>query len=184
MLLRLLVDRRGSPGRWFWPCFEPLRATFDRRHWIFPNKPWMGAPAGFDHGRESADYEGMGETGVGLWRPGAVGRWAGQFCEEHIELWATNPADDPARLASEFRRTCSGQQDAFIEKHAEIWLIYTDSTCWEIFARQASLLEPLRDHLYGNAAVRGYDSNSADRGRSYAEAGVAAVWRAMHGQAT
>ena len=183
LLLRLLDDKRGSPGQWFWPCFGPLRSAFDRHFWIFPNQPWMGAPLAFDHERESADYEGMGETSVCLWRPGAVGRWADQFCEEHIELWATSPADDPARLASEFRRTFWGREDTFIEKHAEVLLIYSDSTCWEIFAKQASLLEPVRDHLHGNAAVRVYDNNSADRGRAYAKGGVAAVWRAMHGQA-
>ena len=75
------------------------------------------------------------------------------------------------------------REDAFVGKHAEIWLIYSDSTCWEVFAKQVSLLEPVRGHLQGNESVRVYDSNSADRGRAYAKAGVAEVWRAMNGQA-
>ena len=182
LLLRLLDDKRGSPGRWFWPCFEPLRPTFDRHIWILPNQPWMGAPVDFDHGRESADYDGIGETSVCLWRPGAVGRWAEQFCEEHIELWATNPADDPARLASEFGRAFWGREDAYIEKHAEIWLIYTDSTCWEIFAKDASLLRKVRDQLRGSTTIGVYENASEDRGRAYRNASISSVWRALHGQ--
>lgn len=182
LLLRLLDDKRGSPGRCFWSCFEPLRATFDRHYWIFPNQPWMGAPAAFDYERESADYEGMGETSVCLWRPGAVGRWADQFCEEQIELWATSAAAEPARLASEFRRTFSKRADAFIEKHAELWLIYCDSTCWEVFARDASVLRKVREYLQGNAVVGVYDNTSKDRSHAYSKAGIGEVWRAMHGQ--
>jgi hypothetical protein len=101
-----------------------------------------------------------------------VGRWANQFCEEHIELWATNPADDPARLASEFGRAFGRRMEAFIDKHAETWLIYSDSTCWEIFARDGSLLRSVRDHLQGSTTVRVYESASEDRGRAYLKANI------------
>ncbi len=182
LLLRLLDHKHSSPSCTFWQCFEPLRSVFDRHFWIFLNQPYLGMPDGFDEERELADYEGVGETSVMLWRPGAIGRWADKFCEEFVELWATNPADDSARLASEFRRTFWGREDAFIEMHAEIWLHYSDSTCWEIFAKDAILLQAVRNHLQGNDAVGVYDNNSADRARAYAKAGILEMWRGMHGQ--
>jgi hypothetical protein len=135
----------------------------------------MGAPAAFGHERELSDFEGMAETTVCLSGPGAVGRWAEQFCEERIELWATHPDADAASLAAEFRRTSAKRQDAFIEKHAEIWLISSDSTCWEIFARDTAVLRKVRDGLQRNAAIRGYESVSEDRGRACATAGIGKV---------
>jgi hypothetical protein len=175
LLLRLLDDKRDSAGQWFWPCFEPLRSVFERYFWILHNQPWMGAPIAFDHERESVHYEGIGEASVWLWRPSAVGRWADRFGEEQIELWAVNPTDDPARLASEFSRTFGNREDAFIEKHAEVWLIYTDGTCWEIFAKQPHLLQAVRDHLQGNETMRVYESNSQRRGRAYSKAGLGEI---------
>jgi hypothetical protein len=56
--------------------------------------------------------------------------------------------------------------DRFVERHGEIWLIYSDSTCWEVFAKDASLLGNVRDHLRGNAVVRTYETTSGDRGRT------------------
>jgi hypothetical protein len=184
LLLLLVDDTDGSPGKWFWPCFEPLRSTFDRHYWIFLDQPWMGPPDNFDHERESEGYEGMGETSVCLWRPGALGRCATQFSEEYVLLWAPHPAVDSAQLASEFRRAFSDpEESAFIEKHAEIWLIYTDSTCWEIFARDESLLQKVRDHLQASPTVRVYESESEDRGLAYGKANVIGVWRALNGHA-
>ena len=63
LLLRLSKDAK------FWRCFEPLREEFGRFFWVFLNQPWMGAPEGFDWERELAEYEGIEQSGVGLWRP-------------------------------------------------------------------------------------------------------------------
>jgi hypothetical protein len=164
LLLQLLDDKQGSHGLRFWRCFGPLRSTFNRYYWIFPWQPWMACPAGFDHERDSADFQSGGKTttSICLWHPGAIGRWADQFWEEQIELWAAKPSQDPARLASEFGRTC--QEHAFIEEHAEVWLICSNFTCWKIFTRYDFLLKKIRDHLQGNATIRVYKSNSKDRG--------------------
>lgn len=182
LLIRLRDDKYGTPANWFWPCFKPLRSTFDRHFWIFPKQPWMGTPLDFDSEKEMQEFEGVGETSVGLWRPGAVGRWAKDFCEEHIELWAIDPADDPARIASEFRLTIPWREEPFTEKHAKIWLLYSDSTCWEIFARDADQLRKVRDHVSDHTSLRAYESNSGDRGRAFEKAGIGEMWRAMRGQ--
>jgi len=182
LLLRLLDKEYGSPGRWFWECFQPLRSAFDRYYWILPNQPWMSAPATFDGARECADYEGVGNTSIGLWRPGAIGRWAEQFCEECIELWAVKPVDDPARLASSYSNTFYRDMDAFIELHADIWMNYCDTACWEVYAQQSDLLRLVHDHVRGNPLIRVYSSSSSNRGLAYANAGIGDLWHAMRGK--
>lgn len=85
-------------------------------------------------------------------------------------MWATRPSDDPAQLAAEFSRAF--QNNPFIEEHAEIWLIYSDSTCWEIFARNGALLDTVRDSLRGHATIRVYENDSKDRDRAWTKAGI------------
>ena len=174
LLLRLLNDDLGSPGRSFWPCFKPLRSVLDQHRWIFPMQPWMGAPTGFDHA------DGEADSSVALWRKKTISVWADKFSEEDVELWAVNPSCDAARLMSEFQGTPWRQHSAFIEKHAEIWLIYTDRTCWEIFARRTALLQSVRNHLVGNATIRVYVNATDNRAAAYRAAGVDQVWRNRH----
>jgi hypothetical protein len=47
LLLRLLEDRSGTPGRWFWKLFGPIRQDLDRLYCCFSNQPWVGAPSRF-----------------------------------------------------------------------------------------------------------------------------------------
>lgn len=178
LLLQLLNDR-GAPGDWFWPCFEPLRPQFDRHYWVFTNQPWMGPPEGFDEDDTATDeFEGVGQTSVMLWRPGTLGRWADEFAEEFVELWAVDPADNPAYTAAQFQRDHTGR---FKAEHAVVWLLYTDSTCWEIFARDACLLQQVRDQVAESADVHAHESTTEDRGEAFRRAGIESVWRAMHG---
>lgn len=146
-------DHHGSPGRWFWPCFEPLRSEFNELFWVFSNQPWMGAPGTFDHDREIAHHSGSTDTSVQLWRPGAIGRWAERFSEEQIELWAVAPGEDPPQLAFEFSRTFETDNE-FIDRHAEFWLMYLDSAYWEIFARQPEAIKRVREGLKDNPSIR------------------------------
>src|SRR4051812_26606344 len=101
LVLKLPDDRRGPPGKWFSPCFHPLRSIFDKYFWVFTDQPWMGAPSGFDETKVYADYLATTETTSTLWRPGTIGHWADHFCEEHIELWAVKPDQNAAILASD-----------------------------------------------------------------------------------
>jgi hypothetical protein len=182
LLLRLLNDIQGAPGRWFWECFEPLRAEFDWHFWVFTNQPWMGAPPDFlEDAAATLDYEGMSTTSVQLWRPGTLGRWAEHMCEEYIELWAVDPADNPRQVTSRFLRS-TGQSAGYIAGHASIWLLYTDSTCWEIYARDSRLLRNVRAHVAASRSVQAYSSWSENRGRAFAQAGVGGVWRAINGR--
>ena len=179
LLLRLTGDTR-APGSTFWLCFEPLRAEFDRHFWVFTNQPWMAAPLDFDEDSQLAGYEREGHiTSVQLWCSGSIGRWATHFSEEYIELWAIGQADDPLKAAAAFNRT-PRSADEFIQKRAAIWLIHTNSTCWEIYAREARLLQLVRDHLLGSAA-RAYPAQSEDRGAAFGGAGLRKVWRALQG---
>lgn len=78
-----------------------------------------------------------------LWKPGVLSRFADRFCEEYIELWGIEPADIPPLVESSVRHS----PDVLIRQHARIWIRYTDGTCWEIYARDAGLIETLRAGL-------------------------------------
>ena len=107
LLLRLLDDRTGAPGFWFWKLFGSVRQDLDRLAWCFTNQPWMGAPPGFeDDDLATMEFEGEGSTGVQLWRPGSLARYADRFAEESIELWGIEPTrDDPTKVAALFSST-------------------------------------------------------------------------------
>ena len=182
LLLHLLEDKLGAPGRWFWPCFKSVRDELNAHHWIFENQPWMGAPETFlNDDSATDDFVGPGQSGVSLWRPHALARWANHFAEESISLWAVKPADDPRKLASAFQRLAAAKADEFITTHASLWLLYTDSTCWEIFATRPALLEMIEHHLIGQQSIRVYRSESDHRGRAFGAAGLSNVWRATKG---
>ena len=166
LLLRLLEDSRGQPGRWFWPCFEPIRADLERYWWVHASAPWMGSPLGFLEDDATVDFEERIQSDIQLWRPGALGRWAKMFCEESINLWAVDPTHDPKQEASEFSNAGWDHRDAFIENRAIFWLLYTDSCCWEIFARDQSFLTSVSDSLKGSSAIRVVQTSSQDRRRT------------------
>ena len=165
LVLQLLKDRQGAAAEWFWPCFEPLRAEFDKYYWIFPFGPWMSYPVDFDE-HQTERYEGEGQTSISLWKPGTIGRWADQFGEEFVQLWAIDPVADPMRVLTEFLRK---EDDRCINRFGVIWLSYTDSTCWEIFARDRKLLERVKASVQGNDAVRAFDSSTMSRSIPYAK---------------
>jgi hypothetical protein len=177
LLLQLLGDSSGPTGRWFWTCFEPLRQFFDRHFWIVDN-PWMGAPDAFfatEGEPETIAYEGSQGTSAQLWRPGAIGRWAEQFSEEFIDLWAIDPADDPAHIAASYSQGLSPEDsELFTEQHAVVRLIYTDSCSWEIFARDSSLLALVERHAKAQpASLRCFSTLSQNRSHAFRKIG----WR-------
>ncbi|MFZ4430130.1 MAG: hypothetical protein ACOYPS_07230 [Phycisphaerales bacterium] len=152
--LTLPQHKQLSPGRWFWSCFAPLRAEFNRHFWLVPLQPWMGPPDGFESGAWTVDYPGAGDTELGLWRPGAMGRWADRFAEESIALMAVRLSDDPSKLASEFARVPWRAQDAWMAVRAEFFLRYTDGTSWDMYARQAESVDAIKSNLVDNDAIR------------------------------
>ncbi|MBX9654840.1 hypothetical protein K2Y11_14610 [bacterium] len=178
LLLRLQGEEHHWAGASFRRCFKPLRSKFDQYFWILSSQPWMGSPTDFHSEKELARFEGDVDTSVSLWRRGSIGRWADQFSEEDIELWAPNPTTNPSELATEFSRVHFNGSDAYIESHAEIWLIYTDSTCWEIFTKEVSLLQKIREHLVENHFIEVYESSTKDRRRAFKKAGLDQIWRA------
>jgi hypothetical protein len=183
LLLRLLEDKTGRPGFWFWKLFAPIRPELDRYYWCFSNQPWMGAPDEFkDDLSATESYEGEGETDVMLWRPGSLGRYADRFAEEVIQLWAVDPAtDDPPLLTERYSRILGNDRDAFACEHAQVWLLYTDSTCWEIYTRSPKLLDKLQAELDGKQWAKVYRSRSGHRKAAYAAAGLSDVYRNMYG---
>jgi len=183
LLLRLQNDQRGKAGNWFWPCFEPLRAEIDRRWWIVGNQPWRAAPKEFTQHEEKylADFDGLVHTSVQLWRPGAVSRWAQYFCEEFISLLAIRDGGDPAKVASKYSRVAPANEAAFIISYAEIWLAYCDSTCWEIYCREPARLVAVRTRISDDGPIQAFEISIHRRAHAFARAGLAEVWRAIHG---
>jgi hypothetical protein len=183
LLLKLRRDSTGAPGRWFWKLFQPIRPDLDRLYWCFTNQPWMGAPDKFQADDQATEsFAGEGETSVMLWRPGSLGRYADHFAEEFIDLWGIDPtSDDPQQLAARFNAAAWRDMEAIVQDSAHVWLLYTDSTCWEIFAREPRLLAEVRAHLHGKPWVEVYESDALHRGRAFGTAGLSEVWRATTG---
>jgi hypothetical protein len=154
MRLMLIQDNHGSPGHWFWRCFQSLRAEFDRHHWLVPLQPWMGAPVGFAEGAWAIDFPGVGDTELMLWRAGAIGQWAERCSAESIDLMAVPLLEDPVALAAEFARVPWRAQDAWMADRAEFLLRYTDSASWDIYARRAQSLDAVNDSVRQESALR------------------------------
>lgn len=185
LIIRLLDDKTGDPGRWFWRVFGAIRPDLDRMFWCLSWQPWMGAPDDFDLENSFIELDGSERAGFDVWRPGVLGLHAHQFDEEHIELWAMEPTrDDPARLAAEYDRCWPNDEKKgdFVRQHARIWLSYFDSTCWEIYARKPGLLDRVRRSLERKPAVSVHPSHLDRRGRSLGDARLSEIWRSMNGR--
>lgn len=85
LLLRLLEDKTGAPGRCFWRMFGFIKQDLDRLYWCFANQPWMGAPRDFDQ-NDFEPFEEKCSSSIQLWRPGSLAKYADRFAEEYIEL--------------------------------------------------------------------------------------------------
>jgi hypothetical protein len=177
LLLKLRDDKTGAPGRWFWKLFRPVRQDLDRLYWCFPFQPFMGAPGFIDD--ESATVKLIGlETGrasspVQVWCPGALARYADHFGQEFIELWGIEPTrDDAQMLAVDYYRAPESEKGRFIEEHGRVWLLYTDSTCWEIYARKPRLLDEVRRELWNKPWVEVFESDTAHRKAAFSAAGI------------
>ena len=140
----------------------PIRSDLDRMYWCLTNQPWMGfsMEEGLDWIEQIDWFESVHidpfetscDTSVQLWRPGALALYADKLL---VELWTMEPTtDDPARLAAGFNDCAWTEGEVFIRQHAQIWLIDTDSTCWEIYARKANLLDRVREGLRGKSWAR------------------------------
>jgi hypothetical protein len=174
LLLRLLDDKRGSPAKWFWPCFAPLRAEFDRHYWIIDCQLWMGAPPAFHDADGNSDTvvddQRLHEEQVQLWRRGSISRWADDFGEEYLDLWAVD-GSEPIEVAVAYGRTPHDRRDEFVEEHAAIRLCYSDSCCWEIFASTAAPLELIKQHVADSSSIRAYKTVSQNRRYGFSQIG-------------
>lgn len=144
-LLRFAENHAGAPEPPFWQLFAAIRQDLDRLYWCFSNQPWMGAPDDFLED-ESATlcFDGQEIGNVQLWQPGVLGRYADRFAEEFIEIFGIEAeTDNPQEVAALYNRSPCNELNTIIERHGQIWLIYTDSTCWEIYTQKTSLLEQL-----------------------------------------
>jgi len=181
VLIRLLDDKTGSPGRVFWPVFSSIRTQLDSFYWCFGSQPWMGPPAGFDPDVLLA-FEGIDRTSAMLWRPHSLAEYAHAFAEECIDLWAMIRADDPPRLAAQFAKLRARDTESFIEEHARVRLSYCDRTCWEIYARDTSLVDAVASASRTWTSMKVYRSDSSDRGAAYKRAGLSTLWLRLGGE--
>jgi hypothetical protein len=181
LLLRLLQTESNEPR--FWKLFASLREEFDRLFWCLTSSPWMGAPEGFHDDSVTMRFPGDEGSGTVLWQPGYLSRYGDKFSEETVELWAIDPAcDDPSKLVSDFGRLHSAAgMDKFIDEHAYVWLIYLDSTSWEIYAQRSDLVKRLHDSLLNEPSVAIFRSQSNRRATAFAAAGLSQFWRNMQG---
>jgi hypothetical protein len=158
--------------------FGAIYAQMNAHYWCFPMQPWMGTPVRLCEDKCTVELDNGGME-TALWRPGSLGKYADSFLEEHIEMWAVpHGCVDKATLVSEFDKT-SLSSSAFIVQNADIWLIYTDSACWEMFARSNALLSVLDESLMGKANVATFRSRSDMRGNAFNEAGLTEVWHSL-----
>ncbi|MDZ7618586.1 MAG: hypothetical protein U1E05_16400 [Patescibacteria group bacterium] len=177
LLLKLLEDDTGKPGFWFWKLFAPVRQDLDRLFWCFDSQPWMGAPP--DFGENDVElFPGSGTTSIMLWRPGTLSRYASHFSEEYIDLWAIEPTqDNPSQAAGQY---CASTWSVdVVGQRARARLIYTDSTCWEIFAHKEAILNRVRDNVAGKPWVEVYKTKSTQRGWAFGMAGLSEIWQRM-----
>lgn len=183
LLLKLTQDKTGRPGYWFWQLFEPIRQDLDRLFWCFPNQPWFGSPLEFtEDDSATMSFEGEGTTSVMLWCPRTLGRYAELFAEEFIGLWGIEPTPlAPRRIAAEYSAAAFSEMDSVIEPHAQVWLLYTDSTCWEIYTRQTHMIDAVRNHLAGKPWVQAFDSKSDQRHIGFRSAGLLSQWFYLNG---
>jgi len=176
LLLKLLARQPGQTEPTFWMLFGSIRQDLDRLFWCFADQPWMGAPDDFDEDRFLEFFEEASKTSIQLWKPGSLARYANQFGEEYIQLWGIEPTqDDPSQLASRYSAT--SWDAAIVEQYARVWLIYTDSACWEIFARKKNLLDEVGKALKGKPWVEVYKSDSEQRGWAFGMAGLSHMWQ-------
>lgn len=127
-------------------------------------------------------FEERVQSSIQLWRPGTLWKYAWTFSEEEVQLWAIEPeVDDPQRITSLYSNAGWSKQDGFVQENARIWLLYTDSTCWEIFARKEIYLNRVRESVLGKPWVDVFGSDSTQRGRAFSMAGLSETWQAMNG---
>ncbi len=143
----------------------------------------MGAPDEFlEDDFATLSFEGEGLTSVMLWRPGILSRYGDRFAEEFIELWGIEPTvDDPQQLAAQYNAATWRDMESIIRRNARVWLLYTDSTCWEIYTSNKKLLDEIREHLREKPWVDVFESNADQRATAFRTAGLAEVWIAMEG---
>jgi hypothetical protein len=183
ILLKLLQKESAKQPR-FWKLFNSIRQDLDRMFWCFSSQPWLGAPdLSFEDHLESNKSIGRCCSTTQLWRPGALGLYADKFGEEYFDFWAIEPTrDDPKELVKIFDNIPykeQNKQNKFIEEHARIWMLYTDSSCWEIFAKKINLLDKLKEALWNNKFVEVYKSQSDQRGMAFGIAGLSRIWHNM-----
>jgi len=162
----ILIHLRSQPEPKFWTLFGEIRPDLDRLHWCFAFQPWFGAPADFDPS-VNVCLPRQDQSSVILWKPGSLSRFADKFCEECIRLLGID-ADrhDPVDVAATYG-------DHGFDDHAtpmncsEVYLEYTDSTCWEIYASDNHLLERLNRSLRGFSGVMLYDMEWKHRERDF-----------------
>ncbi|WP_165244312.1 hypothetical protein [Paludisphaera soli] len=179
LLLKLLEDHTGRAGFWFVKLFRPIRQDLDRLAWCFEGPPWMGALSGFDYSVFLRPEDG--DDNAYLWRPGSLFRYADRFVEQDICLWAIEPTrEDPLRVASLYHKASWKTCDDVIREHARVWLIYTDSSCWEIYSRKPGLLDRVREGLDGKPSVEVYQARDDRRREAYRTAGLGRIWDNFH----
>lgn len=187
LLLKLIEGKPGSQapwiaGRWFWKLFRPIQQDLDRLFWYMLDQPWMGAPFEFYQDPNLTEPFDAPWGGGQLWRPGTLGRFADQFGEEFIQLFGIEPtSDDPKEIASLYAKTPLKETETFVIKHARIWLLYTDGTCWEIYARKSRLIDLIRESLLGKPWVEVFESLAENRKVAFRNAGLEHVWSNSYG---
>jgi hypothetical protein len=169
VLLKLHGDDAGNPGKWFWKLFEPIRQDVDRMYWYVD----MQTPPLFEDG----DLLDVGaELQAIVICPGRFAHFGDKFSDEFISLWAMEPTrDEPAELVADY--LASRHNKVTLQQHARIWLLYTDSSCWELYARKSSLVDRVCEGLESKDWVTAYRGESDRREQTFKAAGLSRMWR-------
>lgn len=150
----MLADTTGRPSYWFGKVFSTMLPALDALRWHAVCQPWMGAP---DHFDEQGD----------LWRRGSLGRYWKHFAEESIELWG-------------FRAAHRGEVN---ERDAVAFLMYTDSTCWELYTDLPGVAERAYSFACDVPHVVAARARLDRRGEAFGIVGLSDVWRSFRGNA-
>jgi hypothetical protein len=141
-LLKLRHQEIGQKQPTFWRVFGSVRHELDRLYWFFPGQPSMGAPDGFNEDVPVlVEFESRSRFSTSqLWKPGTLSRYGDLIGDEYLLTCGIEPiADNPTQIAKRLDADVWRTEDKVIREFANLGhvvLIYTDSTCWEIYARK------------------------------------------------
>ena len=133
-----MPKERRSFSAFFQPIFPRLSAF----HWIYPDTlPFGGDDADFESLVESRCSEGYIPPDT------LLPRFAGFVTEDWAELFGFRQRPDISVDRRQLQRSPTDYE--WMSQSVDLCFFNVDGTWWEIYARDASLLEAVRHHVAG-----------------------------------